>query len=81
MAFLGVKNSLTGRCWVGPDILAGRIAEAINQKSDLPPSLCNVMARLGVRPDKVTQYLEPQLKTLLPDPRKLIDMTIASAGI
>ena len=81
MAFLGVKNSLTGRCWVGPDILAGRIAEAINQKSDLPPSLCNVMARLGVRPDKVTQYLEPQLKTLLPDPRKLIDMTIASARL
>ena len=51
------------------------------QKSDLPPSLCTVMARLGVSPDEAKQYLEPQLRTLLPDPRSLIDMKTASARL
>ena len=81
MGFLGVTHSLTGRCWVGPDNLTERTAEAIAQKSDLPPFLCTVMARLGVNPDDAEQYLEPQLRTLLPDPRGLTDMTTASVRL
>ena len=81
MGFLGVTHSLTGRCWIGPDNLTERTAEAIAQKSDLPPSLCTVMARLGVNPEDAEQYLEPQLRTLLPDPRGLTDMTTASVRL
>ncbi len=81
MGFLGVSLSLTGRCWVGPDSLTERTAEAIAQNNDLPPPLCTVMARLGVSPDRAKQYLAPQLKTLLPDPRSLIDMTAASTRL
>ena len=39
------------------------------------------MARLGVNPDDAEQYLEPQLRTLLPDPRGLTDMTTASVRL
>ncbi|MDG1936080.1 MAG: single-stranded-DNA-specific exonuclease RecJ [Paracoccaceae bacterium] len=81
MGFLGVSHSLTERCWVGPNSLIERTAEAIAQKSDLPTSLCTVMARLGVTPEDAQQYLEPQLRTLLPDPRSFIDMTTASARL
>ena len=39
------------------------------------------MARLGVNPEDAEQYLEPQLRTLLPDPRGLTDMTTASVRL
>ena len=81
MGFLGVAQSLTKRCWVGQDSLTERTAEAMAQKNDLPPSLCKVMARLGVNPEYAKQYLDPQLRTLLPDPRSLTDMTNASARL
>ena len=39
------------------------------------------MARLGVNPDDTEQYLKPKLRTLLPDPRGLTDMTTASVRL
>ena len=77
--FLGVSASLTGRRWVGPSVEVARAAEALQQATPLPPALCAVLARRGVGADEATAFLEPKLADLLPDPRGLRDMEIATA--
>ncbi|WP_204113751.1 single-stranded-DNA-specific exonuclease RecJ [Shimia biformata] len=78
MSFLGVESSLTGRRWLGPGVETERLAEQLAQTTPLPRALCQVLARLGVPPEEVDGYLEPQLRDLLPDPHKLKDMETAA---
>ncbi|MCK8484860.1 single-stranded-DNA-specific exonuclease RecJ [Aliiroseovarius sp. S2029] len=77
-SFLGVDKSITGRRWVGPSPDIGRQAEALEQQSDLPAPLCTVLARRGVAPAEAAGFLDPTLRDLLPDPRKLKDMDAAA---
>lgn len=76
--YLGVDASLTGRRWIGPTAEVERLSEALSQRTDLPPALCQTLARLGVTHDEVDTYLAPTLRDLLPDPRSLRDMEIAA---
>lgn len=78
MAYLGVDSSLTGRRWVGPGPEVERQAEAMAQYTALPMPLCLTLARRGVAPQEAAQFLEPQLRDLLPDPRSLRDMEQAA---
>ncbi len=78
-AYLGVETSLTGRRWIGPGIETGRQAEAMAQATDLPPALCQVLARLGVPVEGAESYLAPTLRDLMPDPRSLRDMEATAA--
>ena len=80
-AYLGVDRSLTGRRWIGPAPDIVRQAEALVQQTELPPALCQTLARLGVPAEDVSTYLEPTLRALLPDPRSLRDMEKAAARI
>lgn len=77
--YLGVECSLTGRRWRGPGLEAERLAEAIAQQTALPRPLCQTLARLGVPPEAAAAYLDPRLRDLLPDPRRLRDMETAAA--
>lgn len=77
-AFLGVTRSLTGRRWVGPEPEVARLAEALEQRADLPPPLAHVLARRGVTPEAAPAFLAPALRDLLPDPRGLKDMGAAA---
>lgn len=77
-AYLGVDQSLTGRCWIGPGPETDRQAEALAQAAALPRPLCQTLARLGVPPEDAAAYLAPQLRELLPDPRRLRDMQTAA---
>ncbi len=77
-SFLGVDKSITGRRWIGPSPDIGRQAEALEQQSDLPAPLCTVLARRGVAPADAAGFLDPTLRDLLPDPRKLKDMDAAA---
>ncbi len=77
-AFLGVEQSATGRRWVGPTVEADRLAEAMVQETGLPMALARVLVARGVPPAEATAFLEPQLRDLLPDPRKLKDMAAAA---
>ena len=79
MSFLGVESSLTGRKWVGPGIDQARASEHMAQETGLPPAVCNVLARRGVPPHEADGFLNPQLKELLPDPRRMKDMEKAAA--
>jgi len=79
LAFLGVENSLTGRCWTGPSVEADRAAEAMAQATGLPRPLCQVLARRGVPLEEAEPFLTPALRDLLPDPREMKDMQAAAA--
>jgi single-stranded-DNA-specific exonuclease len=79
MSFLGVEQSLTGRCWLGPAVEVERAAEAMSQQTPLPPAVCQVLARRGVPTMEAQSFLTPQLKDLLPDPRRMKDMDRAAA--
>ncbi len=78
MDFLGVEQSLTGRRWIGPGVDMQRAADAMAQQSDIPAAVCQVLARRGIPAHEATGFLTPQLKELLPDPRRMKDMEVAA---
>lgn len=80
-AFLGVEASVTGRRWVGLPSPIERMAEAMAQETKLALPLCRLLAGRGVASDLAKDYLEPQLRNLLPDPRSLKDAEKAAARI
>ncbi|WP_112308734.1 single-stranded-DNA-specific exonuclease RecJ [Pseudogemmobacter bohemicus] len=77
-AFLGVAASLSGRRWVGPDEAQERLAEAMGQQTRLPLPLCRILTARGIAADEAQAFLNPQLRDLLPDPRRLKDMEKAA---
>ena len=78
-AMLGVERSVRGRRWV-ERLEAGRfhIATAISQAHGLPDLLGRVLAARGAELHSVERFLDPSLKTLLPDPARLQDMERAT---
>src|SRR3972149_1977060 len=56
-------------------------ALAIAQRHRVPDLVARVLAGRGVAPDDVTTFLDPTLKSLLPDPSVLTDMDKAAARI
>ena len=81
MAFLGVETSLTGRAWIGPGADTMRAVEALAQTTDLPPAICQILARSDVSAADADAYLAPTLRDLMPDPRSLRDMETAAARV
>jgi single-stranded-DNA-specific exonuclease len=74
---LGVTSSLSGRRWVwrtGED----RVAAAIAQRLMLPEIVSRLLAGRGIPIDAASDFLEPTLRVLLPDPSTLTDMDIAA---
>src|SRR5690606_5124242 len=80
-AFLAVERSITGRRWVGPDTETDRRAEGLSQLADLPLPVARVLAERGIAPEAAPAFLEPKLRDLLPDPRRLRDMEVAAARL
>ncbi len=80
-AFLSVETSLSGRRWVGPDVEAARLAEALAQETGLSAPVAAVLARRGVSAPDAQGFLAPTLRELLPDPRGLRDMQLAAARV
>lgn len=79
---LGVEASLGGRRW--RDRLsagAAQAALAMAQRHGLPEIVARVMAGRGVAADDAPAYLDPTLKTLLPEPYSLTDMEPAAERI
>ncbi len=80
--FLDVERSLTGRRWVERIDEAGtKTALAIAQRHQVPDLVARVLAGRGVAPDDVPAFLDPTLKTLLPDPLVLTNMDKAAERI
>lgn len=77
-AFLDVETSLLGRRWVGPSGEELRLAEAMEQETNLPLPLAKVLVSRGVSPAEAPAFLVPKLRDLLPDPMTLRDMGVAA---
>ena len=81
-AFLGVERSASGRCWRSRlDVRGEAIATAIAQRNNIPELLARVLAARGVEPENVAAYLDPTIRSLLPDPYTLTGMPEAAARI
>ena len=78
--FLGVASSITGRRW-RVRLEDDRAAQALQQRLGISDLLARVMAARGVPPDAGGGYLEPKLRTDLPDPSSLRGMDKAAARL
>jgi len=76
--YLGVEKSISNRRWLGPALAIERDALTLHQQSDLPLPLCYVMARLGVAPTEVADFLNPTLRASMSDPLCLKDCATAA---
>ena len=77
---LNGKLSLSNRRWTvrGTD---ERMAMAISQRLGVPEIVGGVLARRGIGLDEAEDFLDPKLKTHLPDPAHLLDMEKAAGRI
>ncbi|MEQ9332377.1 DHH family phosphoesterase, partial [Thalassobaculum sp.] len=81
---LGVERSATGRRWVERGmggVEAERLGLAIAQRHGLPEIVGRLIAGRGIGLDEVERFLDPTLKTELPDPSVLKDMDAAATRL
>ena len=78
--FLGVAKSITGRYWRAR-LDDERGAQALQQRLDIPEMLARVLAARGVSIESGERYLDPKLKTDLPDPSSFQDMDKAAGRL
>ena len=80
--FLGVERSVTGRAWRDRlDERGNARALAIVQRHGVPELLARIIAGREIEADAVGGYLDPTLKSLMPDPDVLTDMAAAATRI
>jgi single-stranded-DNA-specific exonuclease len=79
-AFLNVERSACGRRWKAR-LEDQRIAEAISQRHELPEILGRVLAARGVGVEEAEAFLNPTIRTLMPQPSALQDMEKGAARL
>ncbi|MGR9163431.1 single-stranded-DNA-specific exonuclease RecJ [Rhizobium leguminosarum] len=73
-AFLGVEKSALDNRWVARLDQAGQNrALAMSQLHGLPDLIARVLAGRGVTVDEAIEFLDPTIRSLMPDPHKLTD--------
>ncbi len=79
---LGVARSANDNAWRERlSASQARAAMAISQMHGLPDVLARVMAARSVEPDQAPEFLEPSIRTLMPDPSGLVDLDKAVARV
>ena len=74
---LGVERSYTGKRWESSDS-DDRSANAMSQRHGLSDIVSRLLVARGVRIDTADTFLNPSLRSLLPDPARLQDMENAA---
>src|ERR1700732_2407065 len=81
-AFRGVAHSLTGKLWRDRlDPRGAARALAITQRYQLPEMLARVLAGRDVEIDGVTDFLDPTIRKMMPDPSTVTQMEAAAKRI
>src|SRR3954465_3333294 len=81
-AFLGVVHSATGKTWRDRlDPRGAARALAIAQRHQLPEMLARLLAGRGVDAGAGTDFLDPTIRKLMPDPYTLTQMEVAAKRI
>ena len=76
-AVLGVEASLGGKRW-RTRLRDERLAAALSQRLGLPDVVGRILAARGVGAGEAERFLDPSLKTVLPDPSHMLDMDKAA---
>jgi single-stranded-DNA-specific exonuclease len=79
-AFLGVEKSARGRRWVSR-LHDERMAAAISQQLELPEILGRVLAARGTTFTEAEAFLNPTIRTLMPQPSAFRDMERGAARL
>ena len=79
-AFLNVERSASARRWKAR-LDDQRTAEAISQRHELPEIIGRVLAARGVGVDDAEAFLNPTIRTLMPQPSALQDMEKGAARL
>ncbi len=79
-AFLGVRQSFSGRFWRAR-ATDDRLALALAQRLGIPDVVGRVLVGRGVGIEEAEAYLNPSLRTALPDPSVFLDMDKAADRI
>ncbi len=80
--FLGVERSASGRAWRDRlDERGAAQALAIAQRHQVPELLARILAGRGVAADQAQGFLDPTIKSLMPDPHVLTAMAAAATRI
>jgi len=78
-AFLGVEKSILDNRWISRLDQAGQNrALAMSQVHGLPDLIARVLAGRGVAVDEAVEFLDPTIRSLMPDPYKLTDCETAA---
>lgn len=78
-SFLGVDSSVTGRRWISAlDLRSEAQALAMAQKLGLPDIVARVLAARGVETELAGRFLDPKLRSEMPDPSVMTDMDAAA---
>ncbi|MBY5624469.1 single-stranded-DNA-specific exonuclease RecJ [Rhizobium leguminosarum] len=81
-AFLGVEKSALDNRWVARLDQAGQNrALAMSQIHGLPDLIARVLAGRGVTVDEAIEFLDPTIRSLMPDPHKLTDCEKAATRL
>ncbi|WP_406604375.1 single-stranded-DNA-specific exonuclease RecJ [Bartonella gliris] len=80
--FLNVKSSACGQAWLDAlDIQGINNARAISQKFGFPDQLARVLSARDVDESEAVAFINPTLRTLMPDPESFMDMQCAAERI
>ncbi|UTO27996.1 single-stranded-DNA-specific exonuclease RecJ [Bartonella harrusi] len=80
--FLNVKSSACGQAWLDAlDIQGINNARAISQKFGFPDALARVLSARDVDESEAVAFINPTLRTLMPDPESFADMQCAAERI
>ncbi len=80
--FLDITASATGQRWAERlDARQVNVALAISQHHGISDIIARILAGRGVGIDEAPAFLNPTIKSLMPDPRTLTDMDRASARL
>jgi single-stranded-DNA-specific exonuclease len=81
-AFLDVEHSFSGQKWIARLDQAGENkAVSIAQTTGLPDIVARVLAGRGVAIKDAAAFLDPTIKSLMPDPSRLTDCDRAAARL
>ncbi|WP_019221963.1 single-stranded-DNA-specific exonuclease RecJ [Bartonella senegalensis] len=80
--FLNIQSSACGQAWLDAlDIQGINNAHAISQKFGFPDQLARVLSARDVDESKAVSFINPTLRTLMPDPESFRDMQCAAERI
>ncbi|WP_273758278.1 single-stranded-DNA-specific exonuclease RecJ [Bartonella sp. AU55XJBT] len=80
--FLNVESSACGQAWLDAlDIQGINNARAISQKFGFPDQLARVLSARDVDETEAIAFINPTLRTLMPDPESFVDMQCAAERI